>query len=537
MKCPKCLTENLADSAFCEECSAPLDARCPACGTGNRPSAKFCRKCRAPLADGGPGEAERSHPDPRSYTPKHLADRILQSKSALEGERKRVSVLFADVKGSMELAEKLDPEQWHTILDRFFAILTDGVHRFEGTVNQYAGDGVMALFGAPIAHEDHAQRACFAALQLRDALQEYARELKRERGLQFSTRIGINSGEVVVGRIGDDLRMDYTAQGHTVGLAARMEALASPDTIYLTRATAELCTGYFDLDDLGEFNVKGASEPVRVYQLKGVGPLRTRFDVSRARGLSRFVGRADETATLEQALERARKGQGQVVGVMAHAGVGKSRLCFEFVERHRARGVFVNQGRAVPHGRTIPLLPLMEAFRTYYGITEQDEPRSVREKIAGRVLLIDESFREMLPLLFDFFGAPDPERPVPPMDPDARRRQLVGVLRRLVQAAPWGDATITLFEDLHWFDESSETFLGEWIDALQGARSLLILNFRPEYRADWMRATHYAQISLQPLGPEAIRELLEDLLGRDPSTAGLADAIHERTRGNPFFTE
>jgi class 3 adenylate cyclase len=368
MNCPKCQTENLPDSAFCEECSAPLEAACPTCGAANRPSAKFCRKCRVPLAAGEP-------PPPRpvaAYTPRHLAEKILTSRSALEGERKQVTVLFADVKGSMELAERVDAEAWHGIMDRFFAILTDGVHRFEGTVNQYTGDGIMALFGAPIAHEDHAQRACFAALQLRDALQAYARELKREQALQFSTRIGINSGEVVVGRIGDDLRMDYTAQGHTVGLAARMESLASPDTIYLTQATADLCDGYFELADLGAFSVKGNSGQVHVHELRGVGALRTRFDVSRARGLSRFVGRGDEMEVLDRALERARRGHGQVVGVVAHAGVGKSRLCFEFVERHRARGGFVNQGQAVPHGRNIPLLPLMQAFRAYYGISEQD---------------------------------------------------------------------------------------------------------------------------------------------------------------------
>jgi class 3 adenylate cyclase/tetratricopeptide (TPR) repeat protein len=548
MKCPKCQTENLADSAFCEECGAPLEAACPACGTGNRPTAKFCRKCRTSLAPSDKLKATSQSPSahlttnnlarsPAAYTPKHLADKILTSRSALEGERKQVTVLFADVKGSMELAEQVDAEAWHQIMDRFFAILSDGVHRFEGTVNQYTGDGIMALFGAPIAHEDHAQRACFAALQLRDGLQEYARDLKRDQGMQFSTRIGINSGDVVVGKIGDDLRMDYTAQGHTVGLAARMESLASPDTIYLTKATADLCTGYFDLLDLGVFNVKGASEPIGVHQLKGVGPLRTRFDVSRARGLSRFVGRADEMEILERAFDHARKGQGQVVGVVAHAGVGKSRLCFEFLEIHRARGVFTNQGQAVPHGRNIPLLPMMQAFRAYYGITEQDEPRAVREKIAGRMLLMDESFREVLPLLFDFFGAPDPERPVPPMDPDARRRQLIGILRRTVQIGRREEGGITLLEDLHWFDEASEAFLREWVDAIQGANNLLILNFRPEYRADWMNATHYTQIALQPLGPEAIRELLDDLLGSDPSIAGLADTIHERTRGNPFFTE
>ena len=308
MKCPKCHTENLADSAFCEECSAPLEAACPACGTGNRPAAKFCRKCRAALVDSR--ESTVKSPHPAAYTPKHLADKILQSKSALEGERKQVTVLFADVKGSMALADSVDPEQWHAILDGFFGVLAEGVHRFEGTVNQYTGDGIMALFGAPIAHEDHAQRACYAALQLRDDLVKYAREVKRQHGLGFSVRMGLNSGEVIVGRIGDDLRMDYTAQGHTVGLAARMQELASPDTAYLTGRTADLVTGYFKLDDLGTFPVKGVTDPVPVFQLQGLGAVRTRFDASRARGLTRFVGRHDDMQTLHAALARVREGNG-----------------------------------------------------------------------------------------------------------------------------------------------------------------------------------------------------------------------------------
>jgi adenylate cyclase len=446
-------------------------------------------------------------------------------------------VLFADVKGSMALAEQLDLEEWHGILDRFFQILGDGVHRFEGTVNQYTGDGIMALFGAPIAHEDHAQRACYAALHVRDRLVEAMRDLKRDKGLRFSARMGINSGEVVVGRIGDDLRMDYTAQGHCVGLAARMVDLASPDTIYLSRASADIVSGYFELEDLGEFNVKGVGEPVRVFQLDGVGALRTRFDLSRARGLSRFVGRADELTVLDAALERARQGQGQVVGVVAHAGVGKSRLCFEFLERCRAQGLFATEGHAVPHGENLPLLPVLEAYRAYFGIGERDDPRTVREKIAGRLLLLDVELREVLPVVFEFFGVPDPDRPALRIDPDARRRQLIGVMRRVVQAGGQGAPGITLLEDLHWFDEGSQSFLEEWVDALAGSPNLLIVNFRPEYRANWMQNSHYQQIPLQPLGPGAIRELLEHLLGTDPSVEGLADAIHEQTRGNPFFTE
>jgi class 3 adenylate cyclase len=528
LTCTSCRTENPEGANFCVECGSPLAAACTACAAELPAGAKFCPGCGAPTAT-----PDR---DPRDYTPKHLARKILTQKSTIEGERKRVTVLFADVKGSMDIQERIDPEEWHAVMDRFFQIMADGVHRFEGTVNQYTGDGIMALFGAPIAHEDDAQRACYAALQMREAIQEYVRDLKREKGLQFSTRFGINSGEVVVGRIGDDLRMDYTAQGHTVGLAARMEALASPDTIYLGHATADLATGYFEIEDLGEFQVRGSSDPLRVFELRGVGKLRTRFDVSRARGLSCFVGRQDEMKVLTRALEHARGGQGQVVGVMAHAGVGKSRLCFEFLEGCRAKGMFVTEGRGVPHGKNLSLLPMMEAFRAYFGIGEGDDGRTVREKIAGRLLLIDEQFREVLPLVFEFFGAPDPDRPAR-IDPDARRRLMVGVLRRVVQTEEWDEPRITLLEDLHWFDEGSEAFLHEYVDALSGARNLLVLNFRPEYRADWMQSSHYQQISLQPLGPDAIRELLGDLLGRDPSIEGLAELIHANTRGNPFFTE
>src|SRR5437870_7407280 len=457
--------------------------RCSSWGFENAPGVKFCGECGRRLALVSSGQ-----PDPRAYTPRQLAEKILRARHALEGERKQVTVLFADVKGSMELAEQLDPEEWHRIMDRFFQLLTEGVHRFEGTVNQYTGDGIMALFGAPIAHEDHAQRACWAALHLRGELSRHTTEVKRAHGLGFSTRMGIHSGEVVVGKIGDDLHMDYTAQGHTVGLAQRMESLAEANSCFVSHATAALATGYFALDDLGPFRVKGVVEPVNIFVLRGLGTARTRFDVSRSRGLTRFVGRDADMATLEAALEQAQAGYGQVVGVVAEAGTGKSRLCFEFAERCRARGMTVNVGHALVHGRNIPYLPMLQVFRAYYGITEQDDDRTVREKIAGRMLLLDEGFREALPVLFEFFSVPDPERPVPRMDPEAKQRQLFGVLRRLVQGAdPRGAKGLaTLIEDLHWLDPGSEVFLEQWVDAVAGSSSFLLLNFRPEYHAGWM---------------------------------------------------
>jgi class 3 adenylate cyclase/tetratricopeptide (TPR) repeat protein len=531
MQCPSCSHENRATARFCEECGEPLARSCESCGTELRKGAKFCDECGTPTT-ASPAGAGRA---PSEYTPRHLADKILHSKSALEGERKQVTVLFADVKGSMELSRQVDPERWHAILNRFFEILTEGVHRFEGTVNQYTGDGIMALFGAPIAHEDHAQRACYAALRLRDELRSYADELRLSEGLDFAVRMGLNSGDVVVGKIGDDLRMDYTAQGHTVGLAARMESVAPAHGVCLSESTAELASGYVEVRDLGTSTVQGASEPVRVFELVGMGQIVSRFDLSRARGLTRFVGRDEDMAVLEQAYEQSRRGNGQVVGVVAQAGTGKSRLCFEFAERCRARGLNVLQGTGVAHGKNIPFLPILQIFRQYFGISEQDPDRTAREKIAGRLLLIDEGFREFLPVMFDFMAVPDPEKPAPAMDPDARQRKLFQVLHRVVDAGE--GASISLIEDLHWIDAGSEAWLEQMVDAISGNSNLLIVNFRPEYRSDWMQKPWYRQLPLLPLGREAIRELLGDLLGTDESVAGLAELVYERTAGNPFFAE
>ncbi len=502
---------------------------------------KFCGECGAALGDAprrsdsvAPGAAER---DPRAYTPKHLADKILASKSALEGERKQVTVLFADVKSSMELAEAVDPEEWHRILDRFFQILADGVHRFEGTVNQYTGDGIMALFGAPIAHEDHAQRACYAALHLREELRRYADELRLSRGLSFATRIGLNSGEVVVGKIGADLRMDDTAQGHTVGLAQRMEQLAAPGTVLIAESTVRLARDYFQLRDLGPASIRGASEPVAVIELLGAGALRPRVDVSRARGLSRFVGRSDEMATLEAALERAITGQGCVVGVVAVAGTGKSRLCFELAERCRTRGISVRTAHGVSHGKNVPFLPVLELLRGFFDVGERDPAQTARNKIAGAALLLDRALEPELPLLFDLLGVSDPERPSAAMEAEERSRRLLAVVRRLIEARSKREPGVLLIEDLHWIDASTEAFLASAVEATARTRTLLLVNFRPEYHAPWMARAHYQQIPLLPLSAQGVRELVRDLLGPDPSVARLGERILERSAGNPFFIE
>lgn len=453
-----------------------------------------------------------------------------------DAERKQVTVLFADVSGSMDLAEQEDPEEWRKIMQRFFSTLADTVTRFEGTVDKFTGDGIMAIFGAPVAHEDHARRACYAALQMLDDVAEYAAELRRERGLNFSTRIGINSGEVVAGAIGEDSG-SYTAIGHTVGLAQRMEALAEPGRAYLTEHAAALARGFLDLRDLGEFEIKGASRPVRVFELAGVGEARSRLDLARERGFSRFVGRERELEALREGLARAEAGEASAIGVVAEAGIGKSRLYHEFVQRCRSDGVEVFQAQGQAHGRSIPFMPILQMLRAFFGIGDGDPEQLAREKIAGRALLLDASFAEDLPLLFDFLGVPDPDRPVPQMSPEARQRALAEVLCRLVGNPSRRKTLVLVFEDLHWVDEGSQAMLSGLIDGFAGTRTLVLANYRPEYSPPWGESPCWRALELAPLRREDTRELLRDLAGEDPSLDGLDEPIHERTGGNPFFIE
>jgi class 3 adenylate cyclase/tetratricopeptide (TPR) repeat protein len=453
-----------------------------------------------------------------------------------DAERKQVTVLFADVSGSMDLAEQEDPEEWRKIMQRFFSLLAESVTRFEGTVDKFTGDGIMAIFGAPVAHEDHARRACYAALRMLEDVAEYAGELRRAKGLNFSTRIGINSGEVITGAIGED-GDGYTAIGHTVGLAQRMEALAEPGKAYLAEAAAELARGYFQLDDLGEFDIKGASRPIRVFELAGIGSARSRLDLSRERGFSRFVGRDEEMSLLDEGLQRAVAGEGAAVGIVAEPGIGKSRLSYEFAERARQRGIDVYECQGQAHGQEIPFMPVLQMLRSYFGIAEADPDRIVREKIAGRALLLDPGLAEDLPLLFDFLGVPDPDRPMPQLSAEARQRALRGVVCKLVRAPNRREPIVSIVEDLHWMDDASEVLLEELLGAVAGTKTVVLVNYRPEYHPPWKHTDHYRQIELAPLAPGDTLTLLRDLAGEDPSLDGLAELIHERTAGNPFFIE
>ncbi len=390
MYCPRCEADNPEEMKFCIACAAPLTRRCPQCGFANPPQAKFCGQCATSLT----GQTPTPHPfspphPPLSYTPGHLAEAILTSKAALEGERKQVTVLFADLKGSMELLAGRDPEEARVILDPVVERMMAAVHRYEGTVNQVMGDGIMALFGAPIAHEDHAVRACYAALAMQAAVKQYAIEVQRSKGVPLQMRVGVNAGEVVVRAIGNDLHMDYSAIGHTTHLAARMEQMALPGTILITPAVLGLVEGLVQVTPLGPVPIKGLDAPVEVFELVGVSTIRRRLQASAARGLTRFVGRQQELAALRQALERAGAGHGQVVAVVGEAGVGKSRLVYEFVHSHHTPRWLVLESASVSYGKATPYVPVIDLFKRYSHVEEHDDLRTIRAKVTGQVVTLD----------------------------------------------------------------------------------------------------------------------------------------------------
>jgi class 3 adenylate cyclase/tetratricopeptide (TPR) repeat protein len=546
MKCRRCQHFNDPGAKFCAECASPLTSTCAHCDHELQATAKFCSECGRPtnLRIGstvdGPGP-QSGYGSPGSYTPTYLAKRILESRSAIEGERKQVTVLFADLKGSMELLAERDPEEARKLLDPVVNHMTEAVHHYEGTVNQVAGDGIMALFGAPVTHEDHAVRACYAALRMQERVKRYAADVFHADGVNIQIRVGLNSGEVVVGTIGSDLRMDYTAVGRTSHLAARMEQLAIPGSILLAPSTLKLAESFVTAKPLGPVPVKGLAEPLEVYELTGVGSVNTRFQSVAQRGLVCLVGRDVELARLERGLERASAGKDCVIGVVAEAGIGKSRLCFEFAERCRARAVPVLAARAVAHSRATPYLPVINAVKVYCGIALDDTSELARAKVNQRLNRIDFGFEGAVPLLFDFLGIAEPGSERPLLDPDTRRERLNSMFHPLIRAAalhrPGSGPGVMLLEDLHWADPGSESILEVFIDALQDTKTLLIVNHRPGYTAPWMKRDHYEQILLAPLPPPDADALAARLLGDDDSIASLLPLIADRATGNPLFIE
>jgi class 3 adenylate cyclase/tetratricopeptide (TPR) repeat protein len=496
-------------------------------------AARFCGSCGARAPD----EAAARFASPQSYTPRHLAEHILTSRAVLEGERKQVTVLFADLKGSMELLAERDPEEAGPLLDPALTLMMEAVHRYEGTVNQLMSDGIMALFGAPLALEDHAVRACYAALRMRDAVRRYSDELRGTHGVEVQIRVGINSGDVLVRSIGNDLHMDYTAVGQTTHLAARMEQLASPGSIRVAPDTLALAEGYVAVTPLGLVPVKGLSEPVEVYDLIGAVGAHARFQVSARRGLSRFVGRAQEMETLARALAEAGQGHGQVVALSGEPGVGKSRLFHEFVHSPHTRGWLVIQAGSVSYGTATPYLPVIDLLKDYFRIEERDDQRRVREKVTGKMLAFDDTLRPMLPALLSLLDVDVADRDGPALDPSERRRRMHDAVTATLLRESRVQPLCVVLEDLHWIDGETQAVLDSLVGHLPGARILFLVNYRPEYRSGWDASAHHRSARLEPLRDASATELLDAMLGADPSLVPLKQLTIERTDGNPFFVE
>ena len=542
MKCTRCQYENPSQAKFCVECGTRFVLTCTKCGTELPAGAKFCLECGQSIS--AQSDIATRFTSPGAYIPKHLAEKILTSKSALEGERKQVTVLFADTKGSMELLADRDPEEARKLLDPILEHMMEAVHRYEGTVNQVMGDGIMSLFGAPLAHEDHAVRACYAALRMQEAVKKYAEEIQRAEGIPIQIRVGVNSGEVVVRSIGSDLKMDYTAVGQTTHLAARMEQMAMPGSILMTADTLSLTEGFVQVKPLGPVNVKGLTEPVEVYEITGAGPARSRLQAAAARGLTRFVGRSAEFETLCQALERAGAGRGQVVALVGEPGVGKSRLFWEFTHSRRTVDWLILESGSVSYGKATAYLPVIDLLRAYFTIEDRDDARKIREKVTGKLLTLDKALEPTLPAFLTLLdvAVEDPsagsgQATWQNIDPSQRRQRTLDAVKRLLLRESQVQPLLVVIEDLHWIDSETQALLDNLIESLPTARLLLLINYRPEYQHGWGSKTYYTQLRIDPLPPESSEELLQALLGSDSSLAPLKQLLIARTEGNPFFLE
>jgi class 3 adenylate cyclase/tetratricopeptide (TPR) repeat protein len=531
MRCAKCGTESKAAKKFCAECGSPLSNRCSKCGSDNAFGAKFCSDCGTSLSASAPFPipVESAAPSVRITAPAEA--------SPLDGERKTVTALFADIKASTELEQDLDPEEARAIVDPALKLMIDAVQRYDGYVVQSTGDGIFALFGAPVAHEDHPQRALYAALRMQEEIRRYADRLRADGRAPIQIRVGVNTGEVVVRTIATgEGHLEYTPIGHTTNLASRMQTLADPGATAISESTRRLVEGYFTLKPLGPARIKGVTDPVNLYEVTGLGPLRTRLQRSAGRGFTKFVGREREMDAMRHAAERAKSAHGQIVAEMAEAGVGKSRLLFEF-KATTAADWMVLEAFSVSHGKASSYLPVIDLLHSYFKIASQDDQRTRREKIAGRIAILDRTLEDTTPYLCGLLGIAEDPDPLAQMDPHIRKRGTLDAIKRILLRESLNQPLMVIFEDLHWIDDETQALLNILADSIATAKILLLVNYRPEYSHQWGSKTYYTQLRLDPLGHESADKMLQSMLGDSTELGPLKRLIIEKTEGNPFFME
>jgi class 3 adenylate cyclase/tetratricopeptide (TPR) repeat protein len=536
MKCPRCDFDNPPGMKFCGQCGSKLGAMCPQCGAENPPGFKFCGECGGSLTAPAEETVEPQRPASvlQAYTPPHLLS--LQNKAALEGERKQVSVLFCDLVGSTALADRLGPETMHLLLNRFFELALGEVHRYEGTINQFLGDGFMALFGAPIAHEDHARRAVLAALGLQKILQEHRAELGERYGVDLRARMGINTGWVVVGGIGDQLRQDYTAVGDTTNLAARLQQIADPGTVLVSETTIRFLHGTVQMEALKPVHVKGKEALIQAYRALSAGSLHSEQAILSGSILSPFVGRQREMALLEELRERAAGGEGQVLGIAAEAGSGKSRLLYEFRRQLWDKPVLHLAGRCISYGSGVPYLPLLYMLRNEWGIGDADALEVVAEKVRASLERTGIQPEESLAYLLNLLGIREDDR-LANLSAQALQARTFHILRQMILNAGRGHLVILQIEDLHWIDQASEEFLAYLVEGLSAARMLLLVTYRAGYRPQWIEKSYATQITLPKLTETESRRVVEAVLRLSKLTDDLVETVLSKAEGNPFFLE
>jgi class 3 adenylate cyclase/tetratricopeptide (TPR) repeat protein len=534
MKCPKCEHENPVAAKFCEQCAAPLARQCANCATEFSVTANFCPQCGHPA---GIAEENLRSASPQDYMPPDLADKILAAKTAAEGERKQVTVMFADVKGSMEFVVGRDPEDAQRLLDPVIERMIEAVHHYEGTVNDIMGDGIMALFGAPIAHEDHAVRASYAALKIQASVKRYADEVRHSYGVPLAVRVGLNSGEIVVRAVRSDLRTDYTGVGQTAHLAARMEQIAKPGSILATTETKKLAEGYVEMKPLGPLPVKGLSEEIPVYEVTGAGAARTRLQAAAARGLTPFVNREAEFDQLNRAKQVAAGGQGQAVAIVGEAGVGKSRFLHQFMHAQHATDWLVLESNSASYERTTPYLPVIELLRQYFNIISNDSAASIRQKVTEKVLALDPSLQDVTAPLLYLLDSLEQQHAFWFLDLAQRRQQTYQAVIRLLLKETEKRPGLVVFEDLHWYDSLTLGLISELFAAAEGARLLLVLTYRPGYAGPWKEHPNFRELRLDPLIDASLLEFFRALLGSDQSLSALKHFLAERASGIPLFVE
>ncbi|UCF84670.1 MAG: AAA family ATPase [Desulfobacteraceae bacterium] len=533
MICPTCQFENEADAKFCNKCGSKLEIICVECGIANRHGSQFCKECGYDLTK-PPKPSSIDYSKPQSYTPKFLADKILTTRSTMEGERKLVTVLFADVANYTAMAEKLDPEEVHQIMDECFKILMDEIHKYEGTINQFTGDGVMALFGAPVTHEDHAKRACHAALLIQKALNSFRERLKQDFGVEFMMRIGLNSGPVIVGSIGHDLRMDYTAIGDTTNLAARIQQTAKPGEIYISQETRNLIQDYFQIDPVGEIPLKGKAELQSLYCLiaerRGV---RTRFEAGLAQGVTELVGRHDEMETLLAQVKRANNGEAQIVDVVGVAGVGKSRLVYELQKALGDQVTFLT-GVCIQYGGNINFLPMIDVVKASFGIEEEMNEEEAGNRIEMKAT---GSRTPMIPFYRNLLSYKVDDPVFNNLQPDGRKFGMFEAVKDLLLALTQEKTLVLFLEDVHWIDKISEEFFAYFSRCIPEYPILMLTAYRPECTPPWAKSSYYHRLHLESLGSKYSIHLVHNKLGGLALDSELEQKIVEKTGGNPFFIE